>query len=129
VKSGLRNFLIVAGLLLVFVVGCSVLLRSGGNGGETATELGGGGGTGGGAGEAATMTFDQFQAIPLDSTEEQIVEEYGNPTPREEVVNLGIIPDDATTENCIYYKADPPTFGEWFEFCFEGELLRNKTSL
>jgi hypothetical protein len=128
VNSGLRNFLIVAGLLLVFVVGCSVLLRSGGNGGETATELGGGGGTGAG-GEAATMTFDQFQEIPLDSTPAQIQEEYGAPTPREEVVNLGIIPDDATTQDCIYYKADPPTFGEWFEFCFENDLLRNKTSL
>lgn len=123
-KSGLRNFLIVAGLLVVFVVGCSVLLRSGGN---DAAETGAGGGDGNGG--AATMTFDQFQKIPLDSTPTEITEEYGNPTPRQEVVNLGIIPDDETTANCIYYRADPPTFGEWFEFCFEGDRLRNKTSL
>lgn len=124
-RRGLINFLIVMTVLVVFVVGCSVLLRSGGNDGDGAA-VDAGGGDGGGA---ATMTFAQFQSVELDQSQAQIEEEFGAPTPRQEVIDLGIIPDDETTQNCIYYKADPPTFGEWFEFCFENDKLRNKTSL
>jgi len=39
------------------------------------------------------------------------------------------VEDDPLTANCVYYKADPPTFGAWFEFCFEGGQLVNKNSL
>ena len=125
-RRGLINFLIVMTLLVVFIVGCSVLLRSGG--GEAITDEGTVAGGGNGA-EAATMTFDQFESIQLETTRDQLTEEYGTPTPREELIAQGIISDDPTTQNCLYYKADPPTFGEWFEFCFEGDSLVTKTSL
>ena len=124
-RRGLINFLIVLVLLVVFMVGCSVLLRAGGD--DDGAAVGNGGGTGGE--EAATMTFAQFESVQLDQTQEEIEQDFGPPTPREEVIAVGVIPDDATTQNCIYYRADPPTFGEWFEFCFENDRLRNKTSL
>jgi hypothetical protein len=123
-RRGLINFLIVLTLLVVFMVGCSVLLRSGG--GDDVDVAGDGAGNGG---DAATMTFAQFESVPLDQTPEQVEADFGPPTPRQEVIDLGIITDDETTRDCIYYKADPPTFGEWFEFCFENNRLRNKTSL
>ena len=72
---------------------------------------------------------DSSICVRLDQTQAQIREQFGEPTPREEVIAAGIIADDPSTENCLYYKADPPTFGEWFEFCFENDRLANKTSL
>jgi len=45
------------------------------------------------------------------------------------LIDEGLISDDETTRDCIYYKADPPTFGNWFEFCFENGKLVNSTSL
>jgi hypothetical protein len=121
-RRGLINFLIVLTLLVFFVVGCSVLLRAGG-------DDGGDGAAGNGDGGTATMTFAQFQSVSLDPPRDQIVERFGESTPRQEIIDQGLIPDDPTTEGCIYYKADPPTFGEWFEFCFEEDKLSNKTSL
>lgn len=119
-RRGLVKFLIVFGLLIAFIAGCSVLLRSGGPESET---------NGGGRGEAATMTFQQFESVNLDTTRDEIIAEFGQPTPREQVIEVGVIPDDPSNAGCIYYRADPPTFGEWFEFCFENDRLTNKTSL
>ena len=106
-------------LLVAFIVGCSVLLRSGGD------EEGGPGEQT----ELTTMTFDQFQSIELGQTQDALEEEYGTPVPRQTVIEAGVIPDDPLTANCVYYKADPPTFGEWFEFCFDAGTLSNKNSL
>jgi hypothetical protein len=119
-RRGLIQFLIVMALLIVFIVGCSVLLRSGSD------DEGGGGGE---QAELTTMTFDQFQSIELGQTQDALEEQYGMPVPRETVIDAGVIPDDPLTANCVYYKADPPTFGEWFEFCFDGDTLSNKNSL
>jgi hypothetical protein len=117
------KFLIFVIIFVLGVVGCSVLLRSGD--GSPA----GGGGTEAESAELTTMTFQQFDSITNDATRAEIEEEFGTPVPREQVIAVGVVPDDPSTENCIYYKADPPTFGEWFEFCFEGDQLANKTSL
>jgi hypothetical protein len=119
-RGGLIKFLVVMGLVVVFVVGCSVLLRSGGSGG--------GGGTDEEA-ELSTMTFQQFNAVQNGITQKELEDEFGPVVPRETVVSAGVIADDPLTANCVYYKADPPTFGEWFEFCFEGGQLVNKNSL
>jgi hypothetical protein len=116
------KFLIFVVIFVLGVVGCAVLLRSG----DGSPAGGGGGGT---QTELTTMTFQQFDSITNDATRAEIEEKYGTPVPREQVIAVGVIPDDPSTENCIYYKADPPTFGEWFEFCFEGDQLANKTSL
>jgi hypothetical protein len=119
------KFLIFVVIFILGIVGCSVLLRSGDGG-----PAGGGGETQAGeGGELTTMTFQQFDSITNNATRQEIEEKYGTPVPREQVIAVGVVPDDPSTENCIYYKADPPTFGEWFEFCFEGDQLANKTSL
>jgi hypothetical protein len=121
------KFLIFVLIFVLGVVGCSVLLRSGEG------SPGGAGGEGQPTAETpsdlTTMTFQEFDSITNNATRADIEEKYGTPVPRQVVIDQGIIPDDASTEGCIYYKADPPTFGEWFEFCFEGEQLANKTSL
>jgi hypothetical protein len=119
-RGGLIKFLVVMGLVVVFVVGCSVLLRSGGSGG--------GGGTDEEA-ELSTMTFQQFNAVQLGVTQKDLEDEFGPVVPRQTVLEAGVISDDPLTQNCVYYKADPPTFGEWFEFCFEAGTLANKNSL
>ncbi len=119
-RGGLIKFVVVMALVLVFVVGCSVLLRSGGSGG------------GGGSGEEAeltTMTFQQFNSVQNGVTEQELEDEFGEPVPRQTVLEAGVIADDPLTANCVYYKADPPTFGEWFEFCFDAGTLVNKNSL
>ena len=111
------KFLIFVLIFILGVVGCSILLRSGegspaggaGEGVPTAQELG----------NLSTMTFQEFDAITNKATRPEIEEKYGTPVPRQVVIDQGIIPDDPSTEGCIYYKADPPTFGE----------LANKTSL
>ena len=121
------KFLIFVLIFVLGVVGCSVLLRSGegspagGAGGEQTTPQT--------PDDLTTMTFQEFDSITNNATRADIEEKHGTPVPRQVVIDQGIIPDDASTEGCIYYKADPPTFGEWFEFCFEGEQLANKTSL
>ena len=118
-RGGLIKFVIVMALVLVFVVGCSVLLRSGSSdGGGTEEEA-----------ELTTMTFQQFNAVQNGITQKELEDEFGPVVPRETVVSAGVISDDPLTANCVYYKADPPTFGEWFEFCFEGGQLVNKNSL
>ena len=118
-RGGLIKFVIVMGLVVVFIVGCSVLLRSGGSeGGSTEGEA-----------ELTTMTFQQFNGVQLGITQDELEKEFGTVVPRETVVSAGVIADDPLTANCVYYKADPPTFGEWFEFCFEGGQLVNKNSL
>jgi hypothetical protein len=118
-RGGLIKFLIVMALLVVFIVGCSVLLRSGGSeGGSTEGEA-----------ELTTMTFAQFQSVQLGITQEELEDEFGTVVPRETVIEAGVIADDPLTANCVYYKANPPTFGEWFEFCFESGDLVNKNSL
>lgn len=120
------KFLVFLVIFILLVVGCSVLLRSG----DGSPAGGAGGGTQAGEpAELTTMTFQEFDSITNNATRQEIEEEYGTPVPREQVIAVGVIPDDPSTENCIYYKADPPTFGEWFEFCFEGDQLANKTSL
>ena len=118
-RGGLIKFLIVMGLVVVFIVGCSVLLRSGGSGGGS-TE---------GEAELTTITFQQFNSVQLGITQDELEDEFGPVVPRETVVSAGVISDDPLTANCVYYKANPPTFGEWFEFCFEGGQLVNKNSL
>ena len=118
-RGGLIKFVIVMGLVVVFVVGCSVLLRSGGSGGgSTEAEA-----------ELTTMTFQQFNAVQNGITQDELESEFGPAVPRETVIAAGVIADDPLTANCVYYKANPPTFGEWFEFCFEGGTLVNKNSL
>jgi hypothetical protein len=119
-RGGLIKFVLVMGLVLVFVVGCSVLLRSGGSGG---------GGGGGEETELTTMTFQQFSSVQNGVTEQELEDEFGEPVPRQTVLEAGVIADDPLTANCLYYKADPPTFGEWFEFCFDAGMLANKNSL
>ena len=119
-RGGLIKFLVVMGLVLVFVVGCSVLLRSGGSGGGDGTDE---------DAELSTMTFQQFNAVQLGVTQKDLEDEFGPVVPRQTVLEAGVISDDPLTQNCVYYKADPPTFGEWFEFCFEGGTVANKNSL
>lgn len=98
-----------------------MLLRSSGSSG--------GGEGGGGEAELTTMTFQEFESVTTAATRESIEEEFGPSVPRETVIQAGVIPDDPANAGCIYYKADPPTFGEWFEFCFDAGRLSNKTSL
>jgi hypothetical protein len=118
-RGGLIKFLVVMGLVVVFIVGCSVLLRSGGSGGGGTEEKA----------ELTTMTFQQFNAVQLGVTQKELEDKFGPVVPRQTVLEAGVISDDPLTANCVYYKADPPTFGEWFEFCFEGGTLANKNSL
>jgi len=124
-NQGLRNFLIVAIILVVFVAGCAVLLTRGGGGGGEGTQNGGGP-----TGDQA-ITFEEFESVQLGASREQVEERFGEPLPRQQLVDAGILFDDpgATEEDCMYYESETPEFGEYYEFCFEGDELTIKNSL
>jgi hypothetical protein len=130
-NQGLRNFLIVAIILVVFVAGCAVLLTRGGGGDGGGGNGNGNGAQNGGGNADQAITFEEFESVQLGATRDQVEERFGEALPRQQLVDEGILFDDpsAMGEDCLYYQSETPEFGEYYEFCFEGDELTIKNSL
>ena len=117
-NKGLRTFLIMLVLFIVVIGGCAYLLtQTGGNEAEN-----GGGGEGS---ESRAMTFDDFQAIQLNTNQGDVEAEHGPPIGQQELAEAQITPNPG----CEYYRSADPQFGQYYELCYENGILTVKNTL
>ena len=116
-NKGLRTFLIMLALFIVVIGGCAYLLtQTGGNEAED------GGGQGG---ESRAMTFEDFQAIQLNTNQGDVEADHGPPMAERELSQAQIIKNPG----CEYYRSADPQFGQFYELCYENGILTVKNTL
>lgn len=112
-RTALKVLAVLAGVGVLFVVGCVALI--GGAANEVSKELDK-------EQKAHAITTDQFRSVTLGSTESEVISQLGKqPENRQEFQNEGF--DEPQNSSCIYYNKEGGSFGDAFQFCFtEGKL-------
>ncbi|MGZ6907157.1 MAG: DUF2510 domain-containing protein [Acidimicrobiia bacterium] len=122
-KKKLRWPWVVGGLFLVFCLGfagCIALIGTAAN--EAVKELN--------REQAAhAITRAQFDAISLGISRDDLLRQLGKePEDSQEFVTKGILNQQDVQSSCVYYNKVGGTFGDRFQFCFNGDSLQSKNA-
>jgi hypothetical protein len=78
---------------------------------------------------AHAISTSQFNAVPLGITNAALVTELGKqPENSQEFVSQGILNSGQINSSCVYYNQTGHLFGQYYQFCFNGDSLNSKNS-
>jgi hypothetical protein len=76
------------------------------------------------------ITQKQFDSIELGTAKEAVIAMLGKqPQDTQEFLRKDVVNADEIRSSCIYYNRINGEFGDRYQFCFEGSVLRSKGSL
>jgi hypothetical protein len=79
--------------------------------------------------QAHAITADQFHAVRLGSSERSVRGFLGKaPEDRQEFQSQDFVTNEPSSSSCVYYNRDGGSFGDVYQFCFDGGKLTSKNS-